>query len=221
MGLADTLFGKPGDSPKKMAKKGLGMISGMEQRELMQSLLMQKLLQTQMGEANRWESSALRSLAENERVASELIDDSSRIEAARAEQAAANAGLSNVTGSINRRKAAAGRGAKEKRQLSAQRVGQQAGVRQAATGMRGQVRQGLLGVHQNIQDVKRRANQERLHLTTTNTPYGVAPAYTAGGKGILGTAIGLGSSLAAMGKDFGWWGGASKAATGSTTKNVF
>lgn len=191
MGLLSSFMGKKGDDPKKLAAKGLKELPGMERDQLNQALLMQKLLQTQMGEANLWERVALAELMDSERAASESVDASSKKEAAAAEQSAANAGLSNVTSSINRRKAAAGRGAKEKRQLSAQRVGKQAGVRQAATNMRGQVRQGLLGVQENIQRVKADSDLKRLHLLTKNSLPGVSPMLKAPTKGLLGTAMGL------------------------------
>lgn len=185
-----SLFGKKGDDPGKMAAKGLKMLPGMEQRQLSQTMLMQKLLSSQMGEANVWEKLALMNQMDNERAANESVDASARKTASQAEQASANAGMSNVTSSIGRRKQLAGRGAKEKRLLSAQRGAQQTGIRQAAAGMRGQVREGQIGVQQNIQNVKAQSDLQKLHLTTKNSVVGQAANFKAPSKGMFGTLAG-------------------------------
>ena len=185
-----SLFGKKGDDPGKMAAKGLKQLPGMEQRQLSQTMLMQKLLSSQMGEANVWEKVALMNQMDNERAANESVDASARKTASQAEQASANAGMSNVTSSIGRRKQLAGRGAKEKRLLSAQRGAQQTGIRQAAAGMRGQVREGQIGVQQNIQNVKAQSDLQKLHLTTKNSVVGQAANFKAPSKGMFGTLAG-------------------------------
>ena len=191
MGFASALFGEKGQDPVKQGKKGLALLPGMENRQLMQSLLMQKMLQGQMVGSNVWEKAAMMKMAESERTASESVSASSKKEAAQNEQAAANAGLSNVTGSVARRKAIAGRGAREKRKLSADRLGQQVGVRQAAYNMRAGTRRQMLGVQDNIQKVKAQSDLQKLHLTTGNTPYGVTPMLKGPKKGLLGTAMGI------------------------------
>jgi len=185
------IFGELGQDPIKQGKKGLKLLPEMEKRQLLQSNLMMKMLQKQMGDASVWEKAAMMQLMDSERSASESVSASSKKEAAQNEQAAANAGLSNVTGSVARRKAIAGRGAREKRKLSAARAGQQVGVRQSAYNMRAGTRSQMLGVQENIQKVKAQSDLQKLHLTTGNAPYGVNPMLKGPKKGLLGALGGV------------------------------
>ena len=56
--------------------------------------------------------------------------------------------------------------------------------------MRGQVREGQIGVQQNIQNVKAQSDLQKLHLTTKNSVVGQAANFKAPSKGLLGTITG-------------------------------
>jgi hypothetical protein len=187
---AKSLAGKKGEDPTVKAERGLALLPDMEKRLLNDSNLMQGLARNQMRDVKGFEDRASKVALEGSQSDNQEVTTAANRARAEIKQQIQNSGLTGLISNAAIESFVTQRAARDRRRLAQGRSTQLLAAREVGLRARGAAREGLIGVRQNIQSVKKNVDNNRLNLVVRNTLPGSETLLKGPEQGLLGTVLG-------------------------------